>query len=100
MCVHATVFVKASTGDRKPALPMLHPARQTVLPDPKVEAQVFIRFDADRLGRPEPSAARRAADRAGREPEEELGLYVAPKPRVGGCWRGRRGCLHLLQLFR
>ncbi|KAI8465651.1 MAG: hypothetical protein J3K34DRAFT_487137 [Monoraphidium minutum] len=56
--------------------------QRAVLPDAEAEAQLLLRFDAGRLGRPAPSAARAAADLAGREPEEELGLYVAPRPRV------------------
>jgi hypothetical protein len=57
---------------------------QAVLPDPEAEEQLYLRFSVDRLGRALPSAARAAADAAGREPEEEIGLFVAPRPRVGG----------------
>ncbi|GBF93799.1 hypothetical protein Rsub_06131 [Raphidocelis subcapitata] len=50
--------------------------------DPQLEAALFLAFARDARGAPAPSAARRAADAASRVPEEELGLFVPPHPRV------------------
>jgi hypothetical protein len=65
------------------------PSLSQAEPDrPELAAALFLQFARDAWGRAAPSAARAAADAARRAPEEELGLFVPPHPRVGRSGRG------------
>jgi hypothetical protein len=55
---------------------------QVLLPEFRLEQQVFMGFPKDSLHRPIPTAARQVANQTRRHPAEELGLYVAPTPKL------------------
>lgn len=88
-----TAAATATAGDLLLADPVSYAGACRAAPfDADLERRLFLRF-AQRAscfgclppvgaGAVAPSPARAAADRARRAPEEELGLYVAPQPRV------------------
>eukprot|EP00878_Enallax_costatus_P041446 GHUV01048227.1.p1 GENE.GHUV01048227.1~~GHUV01048227.1.p1 ORF type:complete len:323 (+),score=114.29 GHUV01048227.1:813-1781(+) len=61
---------------------MLTLNNQLIQVPPVVEQQLFHQFATDWLARPLPAPARQQADELHQLPQETLGLYVAPHPRI------------------
>lgn len=61
---------------------VLCPSLQLVQVPPAVEQQVLVQFDVGAWSQPLPSYARQHADQLQRLPQENVGLWVPPHPRI------------------